>query len=93
MGGNFGQLTRQLEVTDEFCLTEREFCPTPGAKLGQFRPTAPSQPTTSKRLARARWGEIREPDHNRTRSRKRKKREAAARANRGQAASVCLAID
>ena len=35
------------------------FCPTPGAKLIQFRPTAAPQPPTGKQLATTRWGETR----------------------------------
>jgi hypothetical protein len=48
-----------FEATDEFRPTQREFCPTPGAKFGQHRPTPTYQPPMSKRLARARWGETR----------------------------------
>src|SRR5687767_10466372 len=47
------------EVTDEFRPTWGQFCPTPGAKFSQFRPTAMRQLQASKRLARAAWGEIR----------------------------------
>jgi hypothetical protein len=39
--------------------TSGGFCPTPGAKLSQFRPTTTHKLASHKRLARAAWGEIR----------------------------------
>jgi hypothetical protein len=41
--------------SDEFRLTWLQFCPTPGAKPRQFRPTTMRQPATRNRLARDAW--------------------------------------
>jgi hypothetical protein len=54
---SFGET--RLRVPGEFRPTRKQFCPTPGAKFSQFRPTATLQPTTSKRFARAWRGETR----------------------------------
>jgi hypothetical protein len=46
-------------VPNEFRPTGGEFCPTPWAKLSQFRPTATFQMAIFKRLAASGWGETR----------------------------------
>jgi hypothetical protein len=46
-------------MPDKFCLTPGEFCHPPGAKFRQFRLTTTPELATDKRLAAARWGEIR----------------------------------
>lgn len=56
--GEFWTSDAAPRVPDEFRLTWRQFCPTPGAKFTPFRPTATRQSVSHKRLARARWGEI-----------------------------------
>jgi hypothetical protein len=57
-GGNFGHLMRDLEMPDEFRPTWKGFCPTPGAKFTEFRPTAAHELAASKRLAAGARGEI-----------------------------------
>jgi hypothetical protein len=50
---------RRLEVPDEFCTTQKQFCTTPGPKFRPLRPTATYELVSHKRLARAAWGETR----------------------------------
>jgi hypothetical protein len=51
--------TRARQSTrGEFRLAPRGYCPTPGAKSSEYRPTATLEPVSGQRLAMTRWGEI-----------------------------------